>query len=278
MINVIAPPGCFGTYISRCLYHYTNLGFSAGWQMDFDAAGSSHAFRSINTDKIQKPANLHHDWSKMPNDKSNNVVIYAHADHRLDYYDNQFIKQDKGRLINHLLLSFTMDEISHKLQTQWGYVGPLNEEIPRWIAREFISFWLKHTLEDGYDKSKYLDLPHVKSFCCQDLFERDCFMMLSDLCHALNLDLIETSENVRHNHMTFLSVQRFHNMQIKCENFIESCLDTTDCAVMKSPCVTIFDEAFVQYRLRETGWDIECNELFEFPSDSSRLRHLMCAL
>lgn len=277
MINVIAPPGCYGTYISRCLYHYTHLGFTAGWTMDFDPVGSSHSFRTIQTDnKIKNLRNLHHNgFKKISTDKSNNIVVNADTDHLLDYYDNQFIKQDKGLLVSHLLKSFTIDEISHKLETQWGYVDPLNEAIPSWIAREFISFWLQDNLANGYDKSKYLDLPHIKSFSCQDLFEQNYFTTIWNLCDTLNLELLETSDNVQHNHMKFLLAQRFHNMQIKCETFVRSCIDTTDCAVVQSPCVTIIDEAFVQCRLRELGWEIRCNELHVFPDNSSQLRLLM---
>ena len=198
MIYVIAPPGCYGTYISRCLYHYTNLGFVPGWSMTFDSTGSSHDFRAVIPHAAAEISNLHQDlWSEMlSSDQDHTVVIYADLDHRLDYYDNQYRKQDGSDLVKHLLMSLSRHEIRQKLLEQWNYQGSIRQA-PRWIMREFLSFWLAHGWHDGYNIEKYMCIPHAVSFCCEGLFKADWPAFIGTLCNTLDLELLETKENMQ---------------------------------------------------------------------------------
>ena len=42
-----------------------------------------------------------------------------------------------------------------------------------------------------------------------------------------------------------------------------------------SPCQTMLDEAYVQHCLREQGYEIRCDGLDTFPTNSSDLRELI---
>ena len=273
MITVISPPGCYGTYISRCLYHYTNLGFVPGWTMSFDSTGSSHDFRKVKQNAASKISNQHRDlWSEMSFDQHQTVIAYADMAHLLDYYDNQFVKQEASDLVRHLLMSLSRFEIRKKLFEQWHYRGPIREA-PRWIMREFLSLWLTHSWQSGYNIATYIKVPHAVEFCCEDLFKADWPAMLGAMCNTLNLDLLETAENIQHNHDKFLECQTFHGIQHRCEQFVQATINGAE--TIRNPCITIFDEAFVQNRLRNLGWEIQCDGLEILPYDSVELNRII---
>lgn len=273
MVSVIAPPGCYGTYISRCLYHYTDLGFIPGWSMTFDSTGSSHDFRQIKQNAASGVCNMHQDrWSEISFDQKQIVIAYADSAHQLDYYNNQFTKQTGSDLTQHLLMHLSKQEITHKLLEQWHYNGPLHL-VPRWIMREFLSFWLDHSWQDGYNVEKYVSIPHAVAFCCEDLSDTNWQLLLTQICNILDLELLETADNIQHNHDNFMRCQIFHGIQNRCEQFVEACISNTK--LISNPCITIFDEAFIQCKLRDLGWEIKCDGLDIFPSDSMELYRII---
>jgi hypothetical protein len=241
--------------------------------MSFDITGSSHDFRKIKQNATDKISNQHkHCWAEMSFDQHQTVVAYADMAHRLDYYDNQFVKQDASNLVRHLLMNLSRHEIRKKLLEQWAYQGPI-KDAPRWIMREFLSLWLTDSWQDGYNIDTYIKIPHAVEFCCEDLFKVDWPAMIDVMCNTLNLDLLETVENIQHNHDKFRHCQTFHGIQHRCEYFVQAVIYGTE--TVRNPCITIFDEAFIQHRLRDLGWKIQCDGLNIFPSDSIELNRII---
>jgi len=270
MINVIAPPGCYGTYIARCIHHYTSA--DDDHLLDFDTHGSSHAFRQVRS-SIRKTSLTHwqpHDVQLV--DGSNTIIVTGDSEHWLDYYDNQFYKNDHGNLVKFLTTSTDVDTIQDRLQHGWQYIKKLDNDITRWIIREYCSFWLMNYWQEGYDNSQYLARPHIYNFSCQELWHIDMWELVNIIGQTLKQNIYATKDIVYKNHQIFLKCQMYHNMQLRCNQFVN---DTLDFVHSVSPCVSVFDEAYVQYLLRNQGYEMLCQDLNQFPTTSTQLAKII---
>jgi hypothetical protein len=262
MTDIIAPPGCYGTYIARCLHHYTST--TETHLFDFDQFGSSHAFRKISS-SIAKTSLVH--WTNLKLDKINKettIVVTSNINHLLDYFDNQFYKQAQGNLLEFITETFNNDIVQQNLE-KWNHQTPVDKPTPMWIFREYFSYSLLETLKNGYNNKNYLSLPHAYSFCCEDMWYGSMWDIVNILADALNKKIYANKEDVVKNHQDFLNCQKYHNMQIRCEKFVCDIIDQVDSI---SPCVSLFDEAYVQHQLRNRGYEIYCNNLDIFPKSS----------
>jgi hypothetical protein len=267
MINIIAPPGCYGTYISRCLHHYTST--DGNYLLDFDTYGSSHAFRELSSSiKKSSLSHWHDDNDVQAIDADNTVIITCSTDHHLDYYDNQFYKQSRGNLVEYMTETAGIDTIQDRLQQGWQYTNKFDDNIPRWIIREYCSFWQSDCWAHSYNNSRYLSLPHVYNFSCQDLWDTDMWQLMNTVGQKLKKKIHAPEDTVHKNHLAFLNCQKYHGIQQRCEQFVKNTIDSVH---TDSPCISVFDEAYVQYLLRVQGYEILCHDLNQFPTTSTQL-------
>ena len=75
-----------------------------------------------------------------------------------------------------------------------------------------------------------------------------------------------------HNQSNWITRQRYHNSQQRCNTWIQDVLSNNDTV---SPCQTMLDEAYIQHCLREKGYEIRCDGLDVFPTTSRDLRELI---
>jgi hypothetical protein len=270
MIKILFPPGCYGHYLTSCVYHYTNLSptFSG---IKFDGNGSSHAIRkNINSIKCGHYESPGHISTVDSNDMF--VTILPDTLHYLDYYNNQFIKQDKGAIIEYVLTQLSLKEINDKLVNNWGYNGKFNNKVPRWILREWFSFWIKQCWHDGYQTAQYLKVPAVIQITTEDIF-KNFINSIESVVTALNLNLKVSIDHIQNYHNLFLEKQKFYGSQMACEKWTNCVIDgKMDVA---SPCKTIFDESYIQHLLRNSNFEIKCDGLNVFPDSSLELHNII---
>jgi hypothetical protein len=272
MIKVLYPPGCYGTYVARCLYNWTSLRSEPYEPFTFDSTGSSHVYRESSAARQAVICghldNLRMDFQDVL------VTIMPESEHRLDYYDNQFHKQNQKHLVDFITSQLSQDEIHHKLKHQWNYDKKFDETCPRWILREFFSFWIADCLEQGYSQKHYASVPSAFSFTTKDIF-LNFLNTFNHMCDALKLQIDLDASQMQLDHTKFLNNQIYHNQQNRCDQWIQSCLLGEDGV---SPCQTIFDEAYVQNQLRIQGYEIMCDQLDLFPTCSGKLKNLLYAI
>jgi len=271
MINVIFPPGCYGTYLTRCLYHYTDLRSDTFAPFTFDHNGSSHQHRD-NKIAHTKITSEHFESILKINTTNNIISLLPDADHNLDYYNNQFFKQQHGALISYILDHFSQDEVTDKLFKHWGHTGPLNNTIPNWILREWCSFWITDLWNNTYSRKNYLTIPDSIQIEVNDLlsqFEKIFVDIVNKLKLTVNVDL----PIIRNTHNVFLSKQQFHNSQLNCIQWVNVTLNTDIDSPINT--LTIFDEAYIQHLLRQQGYEIKCDGLNEFPATTLDLKNII---
>jgi hypothetical protein len=244
-------------------FNNTNINF------EFDGTGSSHNFRkNVESQKYIVAGPI---TTITINNNDNIISIVPCHTHFLDYYNNQFIKQQNQQIIASIETMFPMEVIQKKLLDHWNYANGLDSATPKWILREWCSFWLKNCLDNGYSSELYASLP-AKSFVnTQELFY-DLYGVLKNISNNFNLELYATPLQVKELQDNFVNAQLLHNIQNRCNSWVNTVLDNID---SPSPCITIFDEAWVQHRLRCFGYEVQCNGLDQLPTNAKDLAKLI---
>ena len=269
MIKICYPPGCYGNYVTRSIYNYTDLRIGKYKNFKFDISGSSHGQNIDSELKIQYG---HLDSNNILfEDSSNTLTILPCVDHVLDYYNNQFDKYVKKALVEYIVSQFSATEIKQKLQEGWNYFDDFNNQTPVWILREFFSLWIVDCFNNGYSIDKYNNVHSKISITTQDIFLNFIPTLIS-ICDALDLEINIDNESIIENHTNFLNLQKYHNSQIKCHQWVNDIIIGTQSC---SPCQTIFDESYVQYLLRASGFEVQCDGLNIFPTSSTDMKKLI---
>jgi hypothetical protein len=268
MIKVCFPPGCYGTYFSRCLYNYTNLRVGNFIPFAFDDVGSSHLHR--NDPNASKVIQRSHFSNELNTDNSRKLVILPLPSYCLDYYNNQFVKQAKKQLIYYIKTQLPADEIKTKLRSGWNYTQEF-DDAPTWILREFFSFWIADCFKDGYSLQDYTRIIADVVIDTQDIF-LNFEQTFNKSCQALGLQINIEQEVITTTHQAFLSNQRYHGSQLNCQQWVYDAINGV--VDTPTPCQTIFDESYVQYLLRDLGYELQCNGLNAFPKTSKTLHKI----
>jgi hypothetical protein len=208
MIKICFPPGCYGHYLAQCIYYFTDIANSQVTDFVLNADGSSHTFRqnhlarnfiqighfSYETSEHFHPQTL----TIEPNDKF--VTILPVEQHWLDYYNNQFVKQSKNNLISYIAGQVSLREIETKLQNHWGYGGGIDSDIPRWIMRELLSYYIHDMLSSGYAQDRCALKDSVK--VTTKMFFKDFVKEFKNLCANLDVKIIaNNSEKIGRAHV-----------------------------------------------------------------------------
>jgi hypothetical protein len=264
-------PGCYGTYIAQCIYNYTNLRIRPFEDFKFDEYGSSHHF--WDTDDEYSPTTIrfgHIDTDYLQVETDQVLVILPCKDHKLDYYNNIFFKNFKGQVIKYILESVPKKDIVHALESQWGYTGKLDDSVPRWILREWCSFWINDLLENSIVDTEYKKVKALVQITTQHVFE-NWLETLTQIASLLNLTFTVDETTIKKQHENFLKLQKFHNSQLRCHQYVNDLLVGNDNKMILH---SIFDEAYMQHLLRKNNLEIYCNNLNVFPSTVQQLKNL----
>jgi hypothetical protein len=269
MIRVLFPPGCYGHYLTGCLYSYTNLN-TTNFEFELNDNGSSHAFWTHNDCKT-KIINQHSfGYGDQYDGPTDTVTIIPDPDHYLDYINNQYCKFYNYNLDNFLQDKWWHEDLKSKLSTMWN-IEDNAQSIPQWVLREYHSFIFLDFLETRYDRQTYIDSECVASISAQDFFG-NFVSILANICRQLNLNLDVNKLSTTHE--IFLKNQIYHNTQLQVDQWIQD-LVTLDTADSPNPCRTFLDEIYVQAKLRTHGYEIRCNNLEQFPETFNQMKNLI---
>lgn len=271
MISIIFPPGAYGNFLASSLYLFTDLIGETDHNFKFGPYGDSHYlwttadYKNYKT-KIQTthiPYISSFDKNKLELDKT--IVIKPRSDHLLDYFDNVYTKFHKEDLKNHFLSLFpenTINKNLKKFDTNW-------DDTNLWQMREFISFWIDDVLKSDFDS--YTDVEARWQLSSLDLFNPEFVKTFVSIASALGLSNLKIEDFSAHQ-KNFVSLQKFHNIQLRCEQWVDDVIKGIDSL---SPCITVIDEAYVQQLLRKCGYEITCYDLNQFPKNSKTLANLL---
>jgi len=268
MIKVLFAPGTYGTFLSKCIYYFSDLSNQASpMSFNFDHTGSSHDFRDV--DEAKSIIKYGHINALHINYQVDSVItLIPNTEHFLDYYNNQYIKEAQNHTISYIRSYFSPDEIKATLREHWNFTEPFDHNVPEWILREWTSFWINDILQESYSPTKYQNISSLAQYDVNEIFN-DLYLLLEKITQVLDLKILIPKIEIEKIQNQFILHQKLHGIQKKCKDWVLSIIQKKN--NIASPCSTIFDEAYVQFLLKNNGYEIQCQNLNVFPVTSTEM-------
>lgn len=146
-------------------------------------------------------------------------------------------------------------------------VGTPIADIPVWILREFLSYYLIPSWRDQTQCPR-LDLDRLTLVTVNELLYN--FKETIDrICSECGLTCSHDLSSI---HTKMLSAQEFLNQGQLCHSIITAFVHGADFDY-SNQLLTLVDEIWIQWYLRQLGWEIKCHGLDVFPRTVAQLRN-----
>jgi hypothetical protein len=289
-VPIVYNAGAYGTYVEWCL---TTLCSNQTIITPFNANGNSHGFTGnflsglqgwqqykVNRPRHQfvrlHPKNLASEslsanLTEILQSAPGMVYLYPDHDHMLLVLNNYLSKcHDDWWLKN-----FAEDIDQSKIYSNWQVGNKSISEIPLWVRREFLSFYLMpawHDQIEWYHLDTWMH-PRSHNILIKDLlfdFER----VMRQLQQAFGFKFARPIQDLLPYHEKNLALQVHQTQDQLCQNIVDSVVHGIDFDWSNQP-LPLASEAYVQWQLRNLGYEIRCHELDKFPTDSVHLKELL---
>lgn len=287
-------PGAYGTYLEWLL---TTLTTDLPILDPFTERGSSHRFRgnhllnmqgwnnyvskneSVNGFVRFHPRTLN---SELLADNLNSILnCVSHCIYL--YPDRNSVLLNINNYFDKIWESWWNYQFENAIDTKKIYdnwpvdpTTPINE-IPVWIQREFLSYYL---MPAWYDQVEWyhLDTWHHPR-CTIVLIDQ----LLYDIEHTLlriqqeiGIAWTKPINDVLPIHKKMLSLQRYVDQDQLCKKIIESTTSKSCKPINWSDFeLPLASQSYIQWQLRNLGFEIECQNLDTFPTDSVYLKSIL---
>jgi hypothetical protein len=285
-----------GSYGSTLHYILNNISFDNATPLPFGMNGNSHNFKynsvllnknlayEINHctnskfikyhPKTTKEQSLPIEITRIVSNVDKAILIYPSPNHRLLVINNYYLKVWKNWFEGDIIGGDAEEKkiFTDNLYLNWDI--PLNTpfvNIPRWIQREFISLYLFMAWNSQYEWNllDHYSHPKLHVITTHDfLYNFESTIRSTALMCGINTDNIDNMQIV-HNKMMLLQ-QNLDSDDIY-NNIINNFINNTDYKFGK---LSIVDEAWIQYELRNIGVEIQCNNLNVFPNTVADLKKI----
>lgn len=279
-------PGSYGTYLEWCL---TTLTSSQPVTPPFSHNGSSHNF-------VGNRVVAFKGWKKFveSNHTADFVSFHPKSDPQESLSDNMtwvcetahktiYLYPDKDSVL------LCINNWYHKVYQDWWTnivnrhpdlyknwpIDPGTDpaKIPQWIRREFLSFYMMPMWADTVE------------WCHTDVWNHSncCVITMADLLYRFDqtlqhignfcqLTYVKPISDLAPTHAANLAQQQYLHADRLCAQIIDSVGQSQNFSW--NP-LSLVSESWIQWRLRDLGYEIKCHELDKFPTDSVHLKELL---
>jgi len=288
---IVYAAGTYGTYLDWAL---TTLTTDIAVIQPFLTDGSSHAFAGHPHDgmdkwrqyiasdadysivrvhpKTLKSESLSDNLNEIVNSIEKVIYIYTDPESILLVINNLFDKVWESWWDNHFLFESSIEKIYSKWPNTRGM--PL-AHIPVWIRREFLSYYLVPAWESQVEW-KHPDVwSHDR---CHVVYVRELlYQFKPTIARVLNFidqPVTKPIDALMDLHKLNFSSQKNLCQDWLCQRIITHIVQNKflDWSMEYLP---LASQAWLQYRLRELGWEIECDGVDHFPKNSVQLTKLL---
>jgi hypothetical protein len=283
--------GAYGTYLEWCL---TALTTTDPITDPFTSNGNSHNFVGHHMDMqrwreyadsndVWSVCRIHPKSAKFLDLVGNMQEIVAHSQHTVLLYPDQ---DSQVLCVNNyyqkVMQDFWSDQFStghidrSKIYDNWPMLKntPV-EDIPIWVRREFLSYYL---MPSWYSQIEWFFPDRWQHARCQVVFVKD---LLHDFTNTLEkiiaagkIKTLRPLDELRSSHQRMLSLQQNIGQDQLCHEIVDSTLSNKlfDWSACSLP---LASQSWIQWQLRNQGWEIKCHELNTFPTNSESLEKLL---
>jgi hypothetical protein len=291
-IPIVFHGGGYGTYLEWCL---TVLTSNLLIYSPFKSNGNSHGFNGNHLHNMagwRQYVNSPDCWDFVrlhPKRKQSDSI----QDH-LDEISNQvnlfvYLYLDHSTLL--LVLNNQVDKVGrdwwdhsfenglidiNKIYSNWPVdPGTPIKNIPNWIKREFLSHYL---MPAWFDQIGWFYPEHHNQPNC-------LFVPVNRLLHNIEdtvgqildqsgLALTKSIDKLLPVHDQMIGLQKNINQDQLCKKIIQS-VNGTDMLDWGDQYITLVSESYIQWQLRNLGYELRCHGLDMFPTNSVQLKELL---
>ena len=291
-VPILYHAGSYGVYLDWCL---TTLTTNQEIESPLNANGNSHNFKNghwirnieewrhyISSTNEWNFARLHpkkhrsDDLHQILNEISNQVnffiYIYPSDNTLLLTLNNQFTKvwEDWWKDCSQ------SEELIDKIYANWPIDQTTTiDQIPNWIKRELLSYYL---LPMYFDQLAWSQPNHYNQNNCIVIFVDDLLYDFKNtifrIVNQAKLTLIKPIDLLVPHHTQMLNLQKNINQDRLCKEILDSIV-TQKMFDWKNQSLTLASESYLQWQLRNLGYELQCHGLDMFPTNSVQLKELL---
>lgn len=281
--------GTYGTYLEWCL---TTLTSDIPVRSPVNGKGASHNFVGLHLEDFdgwqkfvasntQAPFVRFHPKTKKDHKLSSNldhvcknaqsvIYLYPDADSILLSVNNRITKTFDDWWATELLNNIDVAQVYQN----WPITSdtPL-DQIPLWIQREFLSYYLMPAWFDQVEWNHLTNWSHPNA-CIVTVSELlfDFETTMHKLQNHCKLDYVKHVSELLPYHAENLNQQTHLGQDQICKRIVNSITNRTD---FDWETLSFGSEVWIQWELRNCGLEIKCNGLDKFPTSSVQLRELL---
>jgi hypothetical protein len=288
-IPILYNGGAYGTYLEWVL---TTLTTDVDIVAPFTQVGNSHQFngnqllnmdgwrRYIDSAQPAEFVRLHPKTKKEESLSDNLNSILSTVDRMIYLYPD---KNSALLVINNyyskVWTDWWMHQLNHEIDQEKIYQNwPVDkstpiEDIPNWIKREFLSFYL---VPAWLDQVEWYHLDRWQNSKCITLTVQDLLynfessiLQIQEFC---NLTFTKDPKEMLLYHTQMLQLQKYSNQDQVCQQIIQSVVDDYEIEWSELP---LASQSWVQWQLRNLNFEIQCDGLDKFPTTSVQLKKLL---
>lgn len=281
--------GVYGTYLEWCL---TTLSSTNASVPPFSNIGNSHNFKgnhllNISGWKNFKAANFSAQFVRLHPKTLQAESLSANMDYLCDTADSVVYLYPDSESILLSLNNFTYkiwndwwentfstEEHIEKLYRHWPISKDTKiSDIPNWIKREFLSFYLMPAWFAQVEWNHLATWQHPK--CCvvtvnQLLYDfENTIQRIKEHC---NLNFEKNVAELIPFHQQNLKLQKYIAQDRICNQIVNDVVANRQFSWDE---LTLTSESWIQWELRNRGFEIRCDGLDTFPTNSIQLRELL---
>ena len=282
--------GTYGTYLDWCL---TSLTSADQLVSPFTELGNSHKFKGhhlefsaiskfLSADQSEKFVRFHPKTQKQHSISDRLDQTCAMVQHMIYIYpdrnsvlltiNNFFTKIWKNWWADEFLITAPAD--AKKLYQNWS-VPPDTaiQDIPNWIQREFLSLYF---MPAWYNQVEWYHPDVWQNPKCCTITVRDLLNNFEETLQKISLfcgiEYVRPIQDLLPFHEQNLKNQKYLHHDTLCTNIIEAVIGNQHLAWEP---LSLPSEAWIQWQLRNLGYEIRCHRLDKFPTDSVHLHELL---
>ena len=290
-IPVMFTGGAYGTYIEYLLNTWTSQGEQTNQHVSpFTDKGNAHAyvghhlvnmagwreylnqkdtFRFVRFHpKTNSNENISNNIAEVSAQVNNAILIEVDSASKLlvlnNYYSKIWDNWEEHQFNDSIDISIIYKNWPVKPNT------PL-KDIPKWILREFFSYYLIPAWEDLIKMPKTIP-NNVFVLTVSDIltrFSRYRWPKMLTYCG------LTENKDITSIHATMLSTQKYVSHQRACDCIIDSILHDDVTYDYSEFALSFIDEVYLQHMLRGKGIELKCDGLNQFPSSTKKLLELI---
>jgi hypothetical protein len=297
-IPIVFNAGAYGTYLEWCL---TTLTTDIDITPPFTATGSSHRFNGRHLLNMEGWHNYIddnapsifvrlHPKTKKEDSLTNNLKIILSTVEKMIYLypDRSSVLLNVNNTFNKIstewwpapgsLVQKKQDYniLADKIYQNWPVSRSVPfDNIPCWIKREFLSLYL---MPAWYDQVEWFFLDRWQHPNCLVVFIKDLLYnfkyTMQHLQKSLNLDFKKDIDLLVPYHLEMLKKQIHYEQDSLCNQIVNSTIQCVDFDWVDRY-LSLPSEGWVQWQLRNLGFELQCHDLDIFPTNSKNLKELL---